>query len=283
MTIAVGILTGSGAVIAADTEETYGGYVKVEAQKLDLHHVWEKGQPRSLVMGGSGSAGYIESLSQALWNTFDHEAGTMNQARLEAKWSDQIGRFYKKHVIPFGEAWAENHQLEVDLILAYYLNSRPRLLSTYKTTITAHDHFVAVGAGSAYAISLLNKLHTWDLSLGAATRLAAWAVYRTKTFVPSCGKGTQIFTIGPLEVEEIRENQVREWELWFEQLAAFENQIIRYGLGAELDADGSIGKKFSVSARTLHLKFMESAYALLHTGDTPKAAPKKAATPRARR
>ena len=63
MTIALGILTPDGAIIAADTQESWGYEAKTSGYKIMTR--LSKGHSRAASATGAGSAGYLDALNLA--------------------------------------------------------------------------------------------------------------------------------------------------------------------------------------------------------------------------
>ena len=97
MTIALGILAKDGLVIAADTQETYSGLLKMEQGKIFS----ALNGPASFHITGAGSATHLDSISQQLCEDFSRRAPrTMTALRDSVESS--VRTFHVKHIAPYG-------------------------------------------------------------------------------------------------------------------------------------------------------------------------------------
>lgn len=94
MTIALGILTTDGVVLAADTEHTWS-YLKTSSSKLS-----SATGNGSIAITGSGTSGYLEGLSQKLSSIFVGNP-SLGIGELEKEFEAELRSFFEEHVIPF--------------------------------------------------------------------------------------------------------------------------------------------------------------------------------------
>ncbi|HYL39208.1 MAG TPA: hypothetical protein VEV17_25035, partial [Bryobacteraceae bacterium] len=154
MTIALGVLSQSGIVIAADSQEGTGrsGDMKLSTTKISLASSvhWE-GQSlvsRMIAITGAGEAGYLDAIKQNLVDAFN---GSPNSSIAECQQilKQTIAAFYQDHIMPFKPSdWGN---LEPDLIIGVCINNERRLWISDRTTLTRSDSVVAVGAGDSWA------------------------------------------------------------------------------------------------------------------------------------
>jgi hypothetical protein len=194
MTIAVGIFTHDAVLLAADTEVTYGDYMKTEQGKIrGAVHIGADGV-REFLLVGSGDSLYIDAFAQALERTIKDR----HFANFDAR--DGIGEvlhdFYERHIVALGLSAQERPCF--DLLIAYGTpGERTRLFRTANNVVYEHDHqFGAIGVGTAPAAHMLGRLlgHR-RVSLTEAAFLAAYVLFHVKATVPGCGKRTHMFAL----------------------------------------------------------------------------------------
>src|SRR5271165_3308515 len=110
MTIALGLLASDGAVIAADTEESTGDYMKGVRGKMACYFAHDDEWAESCVVTGAGNSGYVRALMEELGQTyqaadpktaiFSHRQSDAKDT-LQYKFRECIKKFYKEHIIPF--------------------------------------------------------------------------------------------------------------------------------------------------------------------------------------
>lgn len=230
MTIALGILSSDGVVLAADTQITSPDYLKVGQGKvawgvrrsLDTSHVFGVG------ITGSGSAAYVEYLQKEFIASFlerAESAASLEEMRELAK--KEMYTFYSDHIIPFAP-YGPNERPDVSMLLALRKGPRVALLITDKTTVTQSDHYAAVGAGTMYARILLDQFYTFGLRGTSAMVLAAYIVFQVKEYVDGCGKDTDVVCIGPHGVNYLTRQKVKELERIFETYSKIEAGLLGY-------------------------------------------------------
>jgi len=196
MTIAVGVLSRNGVVIAADTEETYGDF-KLDNQKIlgSVHISRVAGDAhRMCLLAGSGLGPYIDAFAQSL-DTVVAKDGRLQGGDPHPALSQALERFYARHVIPFSQyQTAERPSFEV--ILAYSSQGRQSLFESHMNTLLdrSKPRYSAIGIGSTVARLCLQRLlaNGRVMSLREAVIAAAFAVLQAKETIPGCGKGTDI-------------------------------------------------------------------------------------------
>jgi 20S proteasome alpha/beta subunit len=185
MTIALGILAQDGIVVAADTEESTGGYLKGETTKI----LQVFGDGPACLISGAGDSGYVESLMSELAEVFFIDKMRVHQP-LQQAFEDCMKNFYSEHIIPFA-AYSSQDRPVVEMLIAYNRNNQRGLLVSEKSVVFQKMPYAAVGCGSIFADILLNRL--WQMAdIKAVQVLAAYVLFMVKECVEGCGKLTQI-------------------------------------------------------------------------------------------
>lgn len=206
MTIAIGMLARGGMVIAADTEESTGDYMKGQKGKVACFYS-QDGKPgtfagecvSSCAVAGAGNSGYVQGLIGQLGDAFianpelqPNPPLGVPQESLQSKFSECIHRFYREHIIPFA-SYPERKRPDVEMLIAVQRKTIFALFASEKTVLNSVMPYKAIGWGSTFAELLLDKL--WcGMSVEQAEVLAAYIVFMTKESVETCGKYTTIAT-----------------------------------------------------------------------------------------
>jgi 20S proteasome alpha/beta subunit len=202
MTIALGILATDGVVLAADTEVTYEGYAKLNANKVSWHMKRNAANEcRHMIVSGAGAETSIEYMRQNLGDWFTAiEEPTVPE--IGAELSRQIKQFHVDHVTPHG-----NGQLDVWMIVAALSGPHQGLWVTDKSICRRESAFGATGSGSPIARSLLERI--WrPIPTIAAILLAGYVIWDVKRFVPGCGKDTTIVAASGPNICYIRGSEI---------------------------------------------------------------------------
>lgn len=233
MTIAVGLLLPSGElIIAADSQESYPD-VKLEGRKImalqiDSPNGYAEG---SVVFTGAGSADYLDSLGQKILRVFFERRDLEGQPLAEA-FEAAIGRFYKRHVIPFGEAWARNESLNVSAIIAFQRGNTRGLIESIHNATIIDKSIAVVGTGSTHALPLLDPIIQQPITTEAALRLVAMSVFLAKERDTYCGKHTHLVLIRGNAHQVVDETVIDDWEERFQELLDLGTIQTAIGLGA---------------------------------------------------
>jgi 20S proteasome alpha/beta subunit len=192
MTIALGISTSEGIIIAADTEET--GYFKRHQPKILLANIEI---PDGLAMAGAamaitgaGDADYLDAISEELKDCF-FQHWREDSGSIEGAVKEQLHAFYEKHVIPFS-GFPDADRPSLSLIIGMQKNGESRLFMTSKNAIRPGGAYDAVGVGAELAKTLLQRLYPRFPTLDVAEALAAYVAFQVKELIPGCGKDTTI-------------------------------------------------------------------------------------------
>jgi 20S proteasome alpha/beta subunit len=227
MTIALGMISTGGIVLAADTQVTVPGYMKTSQSKLTIGTDWAGS---TCVISGAGSVGYLEGLGQTLRGEFlaDHQDG--NPQYCHALFEKTLRGFYRRHVIPFA-SWPEADQPSVDVLIAYQCGVHAKLFATEKTVIREPDNFAALGIGQVLATTLLNQFYVYEIDLATAACLAAYIIYRVKQSIDGCGHFTEICRLSGGGYALVNPEYVEALEQHFKRLERVERANLHYVLG----------------------------------------------------
>ncbi len=200
MTICVGVLSGDGIVIAADTEETSGD-AKRDQQKLfhfssgDIHPDAPTPPGTTAILTGAGEAGYLD----AFFYLLSKDASTCQGIdQFEKYMSEELLLFHEKHIFPISEP-RESPQI-IQVLAAVTCGWNTSLFVTNGSTVRKALMHTAIGYGCHFAQNLLN-LWSWCKTLREAQLLAAYVVYATKAHVVACGLHTSISSLHNCVVE----------------------------------------------------------------------------------
>jgi len=222
VTIALGILCDDGLVIGADTEQTAPGYFKMGGSKIHsfYNEPWVK-EGRKMpgavcTITGAGPTEYVTAITEKLGEAFlravsnDVEIGGIGSV-----FEDVLKQFHAENILPFS---GYPQQPDIWLILGAELYGHRALWVTEKTVIrktTDYDayRYVAVGMGNLFAKGLFARLYR-PSGMKSAVLLAAHILNEAKTWIPDCGKDTQIVCI-----------KGRDWPLLPEDIAKIEKLL----------------------------------------------------------
>jgi ATP-dependent protease HslVU (ClpYQ) peptidase subunit len=206
MTIAIGMRAQNGLVVAADTEESTGDYMKGVSGKMAAFFTHDNGWAESCIIAGAGDSGYVHALMEELGETYQAADPLMhiyhlgkNTPSLQAEFRDCIKRFYKEHIIPFA-GYPERKRPDVEMLIACQRKTIMHIFTSEKTVVNYASAYKAIGYGSTFAELFLGKL--WgNMPIEQAEILAAYIVFLVKESVESCGKFTTLSTIRGAKVE----------------------------------------------------------------------------------
>lgn len=217
MTIAVGLLSIGGYVLAADTQETAGPF-KTDQRKIatwPLPETCAAGKAhRACPIAGAGYAGYIDRASQDLIRLFGSKRTTSKN--WSAQVEDYLSSFYKRHVIPFGA----RDDLDFSLLIVGQFEDSAPMMSTNRTVIIQGSPALAIGYGELTAKTLLHQVGSVLLDAKSAALLAAYIVYRVKQSVETCGHKTQVVVVQACQAKDLDYTATMKWDAVFAQYDA---------------------------------------------------------------
>lgn len=194
MTIALGFLTPSHLVFAADSQETLGEDMKTEIDKIafDSHlFTGDDGTPRhrAIIATGAGNSEYLRYMFGEITTRFKERNLTV--ADFDRYLRNKIRRFHDQHVVPYGGASVFN----VQLIVAAQVDEERAMWVTYMGTTNRVDSYAAVGSGSPWARDALRGFVPAIVNKHTATAMAAYASFAAKRHSMGCGMDTRIICI----------------------------------------------------------------------------------------
>lgn len=230
MTIAIGLLLPSNElIVAADTQETFPS-AKMEGQKI-LALNDQRAEPLGCVaFTGAGDASYLDSLGQKILGVFLDRTDISKPRDLGSAFEAEVGRFYRDHVLPFGDTRVDNEQLAVSTIIAYQRGGNRGLFRTSLSALKEYDH-AAVGSGALHALTVMDPLRRRAMTTESALRLAALAVYRAKERDPFCGKQTHLALLRSNRFHVVASDVIKRWENVFSEMDQHEIAATGLGLG----------------------------------------------------
>ncbi len=208
MTIAIALSAHNGVVVAADTQESTGDYMKGAKGKMACYYARDKDWVESCIVAGAGDSGYVQALIEELGQTYQaadpnmqiHSMEKKSPPSLQSEFRDCVKKFYKEHIIPFA-AYPERKRPDVEMLIACQRKVMTGIFTTEKTVVNYSPTYKAVGFGSTFAELFLGKL--WGgMSIDQAEVLAAYVVFMAKESVESCGKFTTMATIRHPKIED---------------------------------------------------------------------------------
>jgi 20S proteasome alpha/beta subunit len=195
VTIAVGVLAQGGAVVAADREETFGDYAKLDQLKVRLAPYTSEREPVYPLIVGSGFGIYADAFVQYLKRRSRQEA---LKGPVEPGDTLQLAltEFFRDHVEPFAHyPYAERPYFEV--LVVHPQAEGARLFQTTYNVAYEPDRYAVIGAGVTAARSVLDPLVKQGgfFSIEDTALIAMYAVLRAKDTIPGCGKQTDLFVV----------------------------------------------------------------------------------------
>ena len=194
VTIAVGVLAQGGAVVAADREETYGDYAKLDQLKVRMAPYTSERDAVYPLIVGSGFGIYADAFVQYLKRRSRQEA---LKGPVEPGETLQLAlkEFFHDHVEPFAHyPYAERPYFEV--LVVHPGKEYARLFQTSYNVAYEQDRYAVIGAGVTAARSVLDPLvKQGGFSVEDAALIAMYAVLRAKDTIPGCGKQTDLFIV----------------------------------------------------------------------------------------
>jgi 20S proteasome alpha/beta subunit len=216
MTIAIGIRSNDGIVLAADRQNTWGGGQKTDEGKVRFS--WRADPYSGFALTGAGAGANLDAVGNKMADWF-----LATEERREKEFANQIEQlhcdFYQQKVMPF--AATDIQRVDYGLIIGHSgKDSFARLWWTEGLTINTEQTYAAVGIGAAFANSLLSKL--WmPLPTTEVITLAAFVINEVKGSVEGCGLGTDIIAISRGRPWTVTREDIEEMEKAF--------KLFRYG------------------------------------------------------
>jgi hypothetical protein len=239
MTIALGILTPEGAVLAADTLESWAvGYRKTQVPKILIGSTDGASGCGCIGVAGAGDSEYLACIKQEIVNGFLDECRSANAAGLLAQMKASVARFHRDHVIPLSPVPDRRPSLE--LVVAMCHSGNARLLVTNRSAVRDAAPWVAVGAGANYVNALFGGLPGPWPTMELAKILAAYGVFCAKK-TEGCGGETQLASIMEDRAQYEKRDILSRMEALFSSYEGIESRVFRYSIGCHsLDSQAEL-------------------------------------------
>lgn len=239
MTIAIGLLASDGVVLAADTQEIVGSMKSDESKLLVANCGTEKENAGALAITGAGDAGYLDSINMEICTAFVVKKAWTG-ATLLAKLKKQVKDFHNDHIVPYAR-FPEHDRPQASLIIGANFcdpnfGDYRGLWVTEKSTISGAKTYCAVGLGRAQAYVMLRRFWTGMDTIRAAS-LAAYILFHVKHSIDGCGNETQIVIMKDGYAAYVSSSNIELLEHYFDERAAYENQLLHFGIGMDLPED----------------------------------------------
>jgi 20S proteasome alpha/beta subunit len=187
MTLVLGLKSDDCVVLGADKEES-DQYLKYPVGKI-VWHSFSNGW--TLGFSGAGSAHLIDYTVQEIKTGFE-KTKKVTPNLLRPAIEEVLSRVFKRHI------FATNLPLEdrpgVDLIISARYREQLFLIKARDGAPVAIDDFACIGAGDAYAETLLRKF--WGvLPMRGVLLMALYVVRQSQKHVCSVGSGTDILIL----------------------------------------------------------------------------------------
>jgi hypothetical protein len=224
MTIALGILTSDGFVIAADSEISAGDYMSIEGHKVHgtMHFSNIEGQENgAIAITGAGDAAYLEGMFGDVSDLFSN---TPILEAFEESMAKYLKIFYRDHIVPF---WRQGDSVDVSLIVGARRGPYSRMWTTRRNRfIRCSEFYSAVGVGEMYARSILGRI-CGDQDAETSKLLASYVIYLVKERIPGCGKQTNLICLkrGATLATSFTSRQLQSLELLFKDYGRVEAGI----------------------------------------------------------
>jgi 20S proteasome alpha/beta subunit len=236
MTIALGLLTSEGIVIAADSQETdESAGTKEDVNKIAFGFQLraENDEGGAIAVSGSGGAAYLDYIFEEIIMSFRTSAKE-NVAAFGERLKRLVKEYYREHVVPY----AQDPRLrapDVQLIVGAQRRGEKRLWITEGSTVGPRM-YGAVGSGQAHALRTLKRFFNWRDTEGGQL-LAALAVFEAKRYDLYCGKNTSIVSLVDNFMQTPTTEDIYRWEKAFTEYSAIEAEMRRYCLSFRTKAE----------------------------------------------
>jgi 20S proteasome alpha/beta subunit len=191
MTIAIGLLTEDGIIMAADTEES------TATQKADVSKfIWcsDGTSPHNMIVSGAGPDFHIESIAELMRDEFSQVSSTasIDLVALKQRLRTCLSDYYRDRVLCWPSA---GEREDNDFVLLVGVTSRTgenALWVTRQNTLRDVYKYSAVGIGAQYAKVLLKQKIVDTPRKSSAIPIAIDVARLVKRDIPGCGKDTEV-------------------------------------------------------------------------------------------
>jgi hypothetical protein len=191
MTIALGILSGTSQILAADTQ------MSTDSEKLSqgkLHYFWDAptaGSPAGCItITGAGDEFNLKALQFELSAIFSKNK-TESMDDLQIVFSKTLNRFYREYIAITPNV---EQRPEVELLIAARRGNHSGMWTTKRNKVSPSSG-AAVGIGATYAQSILGNLSLYPNPNSVAMLVAAYIVFLVKLRNLWVGLDTQVVCV----------------------------------------------------------------------------------------
>jgi hypothetical protein len=228
VTIALGILTGGGTVIAADRQQTEGA---AKSNRGKVSGMWRAGRG-AMVISGAGDGPHLDAIAREFRDWFGASDSPLKLEDIDAE-IRRHEEFYHRYVLPFS-AYSEYERPEYELLIAASpINVRGGLWTSSKLVVNIEDMYAAVGVGATTANALLDKYYVPAMPIEIAVSLAAYVVYQVKQTVDGVGFETDMFAVVNNVPFVIGPDEISGMETHFRSYEKTERLNLYYYLGGD--------------------------------------------------
>jgi len=196
MTIAIGLLCNEGLVIAADTEEVLGGFIKTSTEKM---RAVEKNEYK-LIITGAGESDFIDCFCDELEETLDENEPKDIKAIYKILRATQL-QYFRNHLSPYS-SFPSDDRPSLDLLIGLHIKVggsvpgstlfRTVLFKAIGTVVKRIHKAECVGTGVVLARSLMDQFFDPGLNLNQTGILAAYILRQAKRWGQYCGGNSDI-------------------------------------------------------------------------------------------
>lgn len=189
VTIAIGVRTNDGVVLASDSQHTVSGYIKTDDGKVrttifhDFGHVF--------AITGAGSSDYIR---MAMDKSLEGVDELNDFTEIAAKLEQNLLAFFDNHLSRWA-SFSDADRPTVELLIALSMKSGPFGLFHYSGTSFNRVSSKAIGAGILLANNLLQDFVSASSTLDQATSAVTYIIWKVKKQVDSCGGFTDLVAL----------------------------------------------------------------------------------------
>ncbi len=219
MTIALGILTSQGVVIAADRQMTVAGYMKLDEGKVSGGGRFiDTCGPISFAIGGAGDSTAMTHLRQGFTSFIQGATRIDDLSDIHRDIARQAAEFHKEHVIG-------TESLAAQMLVGATTRHQKKLWVTDRGVTNEENSFAAIGAGEMYARTILGRLYAPMNTIGAIL-LSAYVIHEVNKTIDTCGNGADIFVAGFEGPVFVSENVLAQLVDVFERFSRLSRNIL---------------------------------------------------------
>jgi 20S proteasome alpha/beta subunit len=269
MTIAIGLLCNEGLVVAADTEEVLGGYIKTSTEKM---RVMER-EGYKLTITGAGESDFIGCFCDELEEALDENEPKDIKAIYKVLRATQL-QYFRNHLAPYS-SFPSDDRPNPDLLIGLHIKVggpvigstlfRTVLFKANGTVVKRIHKAECVGTGVVLARSLMDQFFDPELNLTQTGILAAFILRQAKRWAQYCGGNSDIAIMSNSEKETsgIDTETIKSLERHFDEFAVSLKPVLINC--ADINFSPALFKKvllkFQSDMDVQHIKFLNDIIA----------------------